>query len=79
MISEEDVATYLDLPVRIELTNGHTFDGIYRDWQLDVSDDVPSAMVLNPLTDMGLNGGRVLIEASRISSVTPLGKASAMA
>lgn len=72
MISEEDVATYLDLPVRIELTNGHTFDGIYRDWQLDVSDDVPSAMVFDPPAEMSLCGGRVIVEASRIVGVTLL-------
>lgn len=72
MVTEKDVEQYLDRPVRVKLTNGRTFDGTYWDWQLDVSDDVPDAMILAPLDGRDLGGGHVLIEASRIVGVEPL-------
>lgn len=72
MITEKDMAQYIDKPVRVKLTDGSTFDGVYWDWQLGVSLDVPDAMIFNPLDGRDLQGGRVLIEASRIAAVKPL-------
>ena len=72
MITEKEAAQYLDMPVRVRLTDGKTFDGVYWDWQLDVSDDVPDAMLLNPLDGRDLRGGHVLIEAAKIANVEPI-------
>lgn len=72
MIAEKDVEQYLDKPVKVELTDGKSFCGVYWGWQLDVSDDVPNAMIFNPPKDMGLDGGKVGIEAARIVNVKPL-------
>jgi len=72
MIKEADVERYLGKPVRVNLSNGKSFDGLYKYWQLDVSDDVPDAMEFYPLNGVDLQGGMVEIAAARIVSVEPL-------
>ena len=72
MIIEKEAAQYLDIPVRVRLSDGNTFEGVYWDWQLDVSADVSSAMLFNPLDGRDLYGGHVLIEAVKIACVEPI-------
>ena len=73
MITEKDVEQYLDKPVRVKLTNGSTFDGVYKYWQLEASDEIPEAMEFYPLDGTDLHGGTIEIEASEIAAVKPLG------
>ena len=72
VITKKDVAQYFDMPVRVTLADGRSFEGIYWGWQLDVSGDVPNAMPFYPLDGRGLHGGKVTIEAERVSSVEPM-------
>jgi hypothetical protein len=37
------MAQYLDKPVRVKLTDGETFDGVYWDWQVGVRSTHPMA------------------------------------
>lgn len=73
MITEEEAAQYLDMPVRVTLADGKTFEGVYWDWQLDVSDEIPNAMVFKDLDGSDFWGGSVVIEAEKIASVETIG------
>jgi hypothetical protein len=66
------MAQYLDKPVRVKLTDGETFDGVYWDWQVGVSLDSPDGMLFNPLDGRDLQGGHVLIHVDEIEAVEPL-------
>ncbi|MBQ9042531.1 MAG: hypothetical protein IJ111_06920 [Eggerthellaceae bacterium] len=72
MITEKDMAQYLDKPVRVKLANGETFDGVYWDWQLEAAEEIPEAMLFNPLDGRDLQGGHVLIPTDEIEAVEPL-------
>lgn len=72
MITEKNMAQYLDKPVRVKLTDGETFDGVYWDWQVGVSLDSPDGMLFNPLDGRDLQGGHVLIPVDEIEAVEPL-------
>lgn len=69
MITEKEAAQYLDRPVRVTLADGTTFEGVYWDWQPDVSDDIPDAMLFKDLDGSDLWGGSVEIEAESIVGV----------
>ena len=72
MITEKNMAQYLDKPARVKLTDGETFDGVYWDWQVGVSLDSPDGMLFNPLDGRELQGGHALILVDEIEAVEPL-------
>ncbi|MBQ9042316.1 MAG: hypothetical protein IJ111_05815 [Eggerthellaceae bacterium] len=72
MITEKDMEQYLDEPVRVKLADGKTFDGVYWDWQLEAAEEIPEAMLFNPLDGRDLQGGHVIIPTAEIEAVRPL-------
>lgn len=72
MITEKNMAQYLDKPVRVMLSNGEAFDGVYWDWQLEADEEIPEAMLFNPLDGRDLQGGHVIIPTDEVEAVRPL-------